>query len=121
MSILADCFPSRLRARIFGVAMAAMGVGPGIGLTGAGFLLAWVGLFDEAGGVLFSGDALYDGELLDDLPHSNVAHYAQTMERLRDLDIRIGHGGHGPSFDNARKAVLIEDYLAGKRIQGCPG
>lgn len=43
MSILADCFPSRLRARIFGVAMAAMGVGPGIGLTGAGFLLSWVG------------------------------------------------------------------------------
>ncbi|MDR3509911.1 MAG: hypothetical protein P4L64_18645 [Caulobacteraceae bacterium] len=39
------------------------------------------------------------------------------MERLRAFEIRIGHG---PSFDNARKGVLVEDYLAGKRIQGCP-
>jgi glyoxylase-like metal-dependent hydrolase (beta-lactamase superfamily II) len=80
-----------------------------------------VGFFDEAAGVLFSGDALYDGELLDDLRHSHVADYALTMARLRDLPIRIGHGGHGPSFDEARKRVLIEEYLAGKRVQGCPG
>ncbi len=80
-----------------------------------------IGFFDEARGVLFSGDALYDGQLLDDLAHSHVADYAQTMEQLRNLDIHIGHGGHGPSFDNSRKTVLIEDYLAGLRIQGCPG
>jgi len=79
-----------------------------------------IGLFDEAAGVLFSGDALYDGELLDELPHSNVASYVGTMAVLRDLDINVGHGGHGPSFDNARKLTLIEDYLAGKRAQGCP-
>lgn len=79
-----------------------------------------VGFFDEGAGVLFSGDALYDGQLIDDFPHSDVADYVETMERLRALEIRIGHGGHGPSFDNARKGVLVEEYLAGKRLQGCP-
>lgn len=80
-----------------------------------------VGFFDEMHGLLFSGDALYDGELLDGLPHSNIGDYAETMERLLDLPIRLGHGGHGPSFDEARKRVLIAEYLAGKRVQGCPG
>ena len=44
----------------------------------------------------------------------------RTMERLRELDIRIGHGGHCASFDRARKDVLVEEYLAGRRRQGCP-
>ena len=79
-----------------------------------------IGLFDERAGVLFSGDALYDGELIDDFPSSKVEHYRATMERLNALDIRVGHGGHGPSFDAARKRVLVRDYLAGKRQQGCP-
>jgi glyoxylase-like metal-dependent hydrolase (beta-lactamase superfamily II) len=79
-----------------------------------------IGLFDEHAGVLFSGDALYDGELIDDFPSSNVEHYRATMERLDALDIRVGHGGHGPSFDATRKRVLVRDYLAGKRQQGCP-
>lgn len=80
-----------------------------------------IGLFDAADGVLFTGDALYDGPLIDDFPHSNAASYAATMAQLRALDIRVGHGGHGPSFDNARKNQLVEEYLAGKRVQGCPG
>jgi glyoxylase-like metal-dependent hydrolase (beta-lactamase superfamily II) len=79
-----------------------------------------IGLFDERNGVLFSGDALYDGQLIDDFPTSDIEHYRATMERLDALSIRIGHGGHGPSFDDARKSALVRDYLAGKRIQGCP-
>jgi glyoxylase-like metal-dependent hydrolase (beta-lactamase superfamily II) len=79
-----------------------------------------IALFEEQTGVLFSGDALYDGELIDSFPSSDVSEYRATMERLRELDISIGHGGHGPSFNNARKNVLIEEYLAGRREQGCP-
>ena len=79
-----------------------------------------IGFLDERDGVLFSGDALYDGELLDDLERSDVPSYCLTMERLRLLDIRIGHGGHCASFDRARKDVLIDEYLAGRRRQGCP-
>jgi MFS family permease len=39
MSLLAGAFPTRLRARVFGAALAAWGVGPGIGLTASGLLL----------------------------------------------------------------------------------
>ena len=76
---------------------------------------------DEKTGTLFSGDAIYDGELLDDLPHSDVQDYAETMERLRKLDLATIHGGHRESFDRQRMLILIDQYLAGRRIQGCPG
>jgi glyoxylase-like metal-dependent hydrolase (beta-lactamase superfamily II) len=79
-----------------------------------------VGFFDARNGLLFSGDALYDGELIDNFDSSDIASYRRTMERLRDLDIRTGHGGHCSSFDNTRKRRLVEDYLAGRRRQGCP-
>ncbi len=39
MSILSDCFPARLRARVLGAALAAAGVGPGVGLTCTGLML----------------------------------------------------------------------------------
>jgi glyoxylase-like metal-dependent hydrolase (beta-lactamase superfamily II) len=80
-----------------------------------------IGLLDEKTGTLFSGDAIYDGELLDDLPHSDVQDYAETMERLRKLDLATIHGGHRDSFDQQRMVILIDQYLAGRRIQGCPG
>ena len=38
-----------------------------------------IGFFDELRGTLFSGDALYDGELLDALERSNVEHYRKTL------------------------------------------
>jgi len=79
-----------------------------------------LGLYDERNGMLFSGDALYDGELIDDFPTSDGERYRATMERLRALPIQTGHGGHGPSFDERRKLQLIDDYLAGRRHPGCP-
>ncbi|MBV9511840.1 MAG: MFS transporter [Caulobacteraceae bacterium] len=54
MSILADSFPTRLRARVFGVLLAADGMGPGVGLTAAGSLL---GLFSRAGGGAHTAEA----------------------------------------------------------------
>ena len=79
-----------------------------------------VGFFDERNGILFSGDALYDGELIDDFPRSDVEHYQATMLRLAALPIGVGHGGHGPSFDEVRKNRLVREYLEGRRVQGCP-
>jgi len=79
-----------------------------------------IGLFDEMNGTLFSGDALYDGQLLDDLPRSDPAIYEETMLRLGALDARRVHGGHGNDFDRARMQVLIEEYLRGRRRMGCP-
>lgn len=79
-----------------------------------------IGLWEKASGILFSGDAVYDGELLDDCYHSNVADYIATMERLRAMPVRVVHGGHEPSFGRARMIELVDDYIAGRRKPGCP-
>jgi glyoxylase-like metal-dependent hydrolase (beta-lactamase superfamily II) len=70
-----------------------------------------IGLWEAATGILFSGDALYDGPLLDELPGSNIADYVKTMKRLRELPVRIVHGGHDPSFDRDRLIELADAYL----------
>jgi glyoxylase-like metal-dependent hydrolase (beta-lactamase superfamily II) len=79
-----------------------------------------IGLYDERDGVLFSGDAVYDGELIDDLEHSNVDSYVATMERLAKLPVSIVHAGHYDSFDQSRLHRLIDQYLQGRRRPGCP-
>ncbi|MGB8860476.1 MAG: MBL fold metallo-hydrolase [Ilumatobacteraceae bacterium] len=71
-----------------------------------------IGLWEEATGTLFSGDALYDGPLLDELPESNIADYCATMERLLALPVQVVHAGHDPSFDRARLQQLCRVYLA---------
>ena len=71
-----------------------------------------IGLLDEADGLLFSGDAIYVDELVDDLPGSDRAAYRRTMERLLRLPVRLAHGGHGPSFDRRRLRAIAEAYLA---------
>jgi glyoxylase-like metal-dependent hydrolase (beta-lactamase superfamily II) len=70
-----------------------------------------IGLWDERTGVLFSGDAVYDGPLLDELDGSDVAAYVTTMRRLRDLPVTVVHGGHEPSFGRDRLRQLCDDYL----------
>ena len=71
-----------------------------------------IGLWEAASGTLFSGDAIYDGPLLDQLGHSNVADYIKTMRRLRELPVRVVHAGHDPSFGRARLIALVDAYLA---------
>jgi glyoxylase-like metal-dependent hydrolase (beta-lactamase superfamily II) len=71
-----------------------------------------IGLWDEATRTLFSGDCVYEsGVLLDELPESNVADYVASMRRLRDLDVRVVHGGHDDSFGRGRLLELIDGYL----------
>ena len=71
-----------------------------------------IGLWEEASGTLFSGDAIYDGELLDQLEDSHIDDYIQTMKRLRELPVTIVHGGHEPSFGRQRMIEIIDTYLA---------
>ena len=71
-----------------------------------------MGLWEAATGTLFSGDALYDGSLLDELEDSDIAQYILTMKRLRELPVTVVHGGHEPSFGQERMRVLIDEYLA---------
>ncbi|MFD9900413.1 MBL fold metallo-hydrolase [Mesorhizobium sp. NPDC059025] len=70
-----------------------------------------IALFDERDGIFFSGDAIYDDTLLDDLPDSDPAIYRRTMLRLLELPISMGHGGHGPSFDRNRMQEIARAYL----------
>ena len=73
-----------------------------------------IGLWEEATGTLFSGDAVYDGPLLDELDGSDVAAYVATMRRLRALPVEVVHGGHEPSFGRARLVALCDAYLAAR-------
>ncbi len=73
-----------------------------------------IGLWEEATGVLFTGDAVYDGPLIDALPGSDIDDYLATMVRLRQLPARVVHGGHEPSFGRLRLIELIDAYLAAR-------
>ena len=70
-----------------------------------------IGLYDPADRVLFGGDAIYDGPLLDELPGSDIDDYVHTMTRLRRLDVDVVHGGHGPSMCPSRFIELVDGYL----------
>ncbi len=71
-------------------------------------------LFEATTQILFSGDVVYDGELVADAYHSDIAAYIATMKRISDLPVRVVHGGHFPSFDGARYRDLIRAWLAEK-------
>ncbi len=71
-----------------------------------------IALWEAATGILFAGDAVYDGPLIDDCYHSNVDDYIVSMERLARLPARIVHGGHFPSFDGSHLRELARAWLA---------
>jgi glyoxylase-like metal-dependent hydrolase (beta-lactamase superfamily II) len=73
-----------------------------------------IGLWEAATGILFAGDTVYDGPLVDDCHHSDIAAYLASMERLLSLPVRVVHGGHFPSFGGDRYRQLIRAYLQGK-------
>jgi glyoxylase-like metal-dependent hydrolase (beta-lactamase superfamily II) len=70
-----------------------------------------IGLWEEATGILFSGDAVYDGPLLDEVPGADIPTYVETMRRLEGLSPRVVHAGHDPSFDGRRLKQLARAYL----------
>jgi len=73
-----------------------------------------IALWEEATGILFSGDILYDGPLIEDCYHSDMSAYVASMQRLHAMQPRVVHGGHFPSFDGARFHAMIDDWLRAK-------
>ncbi|QRM57280.1 MBL fold metallo-hydrolase [Sinorhizobium sp. BG8] len=73
-----------------------------------------IALYEKVTQILFSGDILYDGHLIEDTYHSNAADYTASMERLLTLPVRVVHGGHFPSFDGDRYRQLILKWLDDK-------
>ena len=70
-----------------------------------------IGLLDETSGVFFSGDAIYDGTLVDDLPGCDKSAYRTTMRRLQHLDVSVAYGGHGAPMSRERMRIIANAYL----------
>lgn len=71
-------------------------------------------LWEAETATLFSGDIVYDGPLIEDTYHADAADYYRSMVRLYDLPVRVVHGGHFPSYDQARHRAIIRDWLEEK-------
>lgn len=68
-------------------------------------------LWDEARGELFCADTVYQGEIFDALPCSDIPAYVQTMRRLRALPVRVAYPGHGLVLSGSEFRAVIDDYL----------
>ncbi len=77
-----------------------------------------IALYERETGLLFSGDVVYDGELLDALYHSNAQQLAQSLKRLKELPVRTVHAGHYASFGQDMMHQIIDEYLGGGRRPG---
>jgi glyoxylase-like metal-dependent hydrolase (beta-lactamase superfamily II) len=71
-----------------------------------------IALWEGSSKTLFSGDAIYDGPLLFDLPGSSIDDYVRTLHRLMALDVAVVHAGHDPSFGQQRLREIASTYLA---------
>jgi glyoxylase-like metal-dependent hydrolase (beta-lactamase superfamily II) len=74
-----------------------------------------MGLLDEKDGLFFSGDAIYQGELYDELADSDREAYRATMARIARLPVRVVHGGHGDSLDMETMREIAEAYIRQSR------
>ena len=77
-----------------------------------------IALWEESTGTLFSGDAIYDGPLLYDLPGASVADYIRTLRRLLTLEVETVHAGHDPSFGRERLREIARVLLGALGVKG---
>jgi len=73
-----------------------------------------IALFEKSSGILFSGDIVYDGPLIEDTYHSDAEDYYRSMVKLLELPVNVVHGGHFPSYGRARHRQIIAAWLAAK-------
>ncbi len=73
-----------------------------------------IALWEAASGILFSGDIVYDGPLIEDTYHADPQDYVRSMVRLLGLPVRVVHGGHFPSYGADRHRAIIRAWLDGK-------
>ncbi|MYT27593.1 MULTISPECIES: MBL fold metallo-hydrolase [unclassified Streptomyces] len=72
-----------------------------------------IALHEQRTGALYSGDVVYNGHLIDDLPESDPSDYRRSLQHLADLDVSVVHPGHGRSFGPRRLRELTQCYLLG--------
>jgi glyoxylase-like metal-dependent hydrolase (beta-lactamase superfamily II) len=79
-----------------------------------------IGLYDPRSRQFFSGDVVYDGELLDALEDSVIDDYLDSMEKLLQLKTDEVRPGHYHSFDRRRLRELVTQYIGSKKAPVCP-
>ena len=62
-------------------------------------------------GLLFSGDVLYEGELIWDSASSDPLAYIATLQKMIDMKVNLVFPGHGPPFDGARMKDLAKNAM----------
>ncbi|MGI9421408.1 MAG: MBL fold metallo-hydrolase [Geminicoccaceae bacterium] len=75
-----------------------------------------IALFEPETGILFSGDIVYDGPLIEDTYHADAEDYVASMRRLLDLPVQIVHGGHFPSYGPTRHREIVTRWLDAKGL-----
>ena len=77
-----------------------------------------IALYEAKTKTMFSGDAIYNGDLYDTAYNSDKALFRESLQRLREFDVETIHGGHDASFGKQRMLEIIDDYMAGKCVIG---
>lgn len=74
-----------------------------------------IGLWEEATGTLFVGDAVYaEDPLIDCAPTSDPTAYLETIARLRRLHVRVVHAGHDRSMDRETFLARCDSYRSAR-------
>lgn len=79
-----------------------------------------VALYNRTDTQLFSGDIVYDGDLLDELEDSVIDEYLVTMEKLLQVQAAEVRPGHFGSFGQQRLRELVTQYIDSKKAPRCP-
>ena len=79
-----------------------------------------IALYDPKTQELFSGDVIYDGELLDTLHCSHIPTYLATYDRLARLPVETVYPGHYRIFGKDDYWQIVDDYRRSRRSPSCP-
>jgi glyoxylase-like metal-dependent hydrolase (beta-lactamase superfamily II) len=70
-----------------------------------------LGVLELDSGLMFTGDVLYEGGLIDTCIGSDVAAYRLTMERILDTDVATACAGHGRVLGSRDLRAIALGYL----------
>ena len=71
-----------------------------------------IGLLEPRHRILLSGDAIYSGQLVDNIPGADVGAYTETMRFLTCLDVKIVLGGHNAPISGDFMRAIAKEYVS---------
>lgn len=70
-----------------------------------------IALWDPSRCRLFTGDVIYEGELLDQMHGTDIRAYVNSMRRLLELPVDVVYPGHGQPFSGSRLREIATNYI----------